>query len=215
MKNPRTPLTRKLISAWSTVISKRYNTGRNSPDINSEAALQAYFFHELLKLVENEESTLSPNSRTRIFIEPPIVMEDSSVIVPDLVICRRSVAIAVIELKYLPRFKQKDKLHGGFEKDMQSLLALHEVRGQNSGVTIAHDRYRGEFASQTGEQFTFSKNTLLVWGAVYESTEESVLQKWQGFRQATPLLELVAITEICGRAKCKAFFGGSEIGGGV
>lgn len=122
---------------------------------------------------------------TRVFIEPEIKHSKGRTIRPDLLVCRNSMVVAFVELKYLPRFTYSGKELGGFTKDVKSLICLSEAEGE-----YVHARYQGAFKPPGFETFKFSANTLLVWGGVYSAKEkESRVKEIVELAEKHPVLE--------------------------
>ena len=212
MRNPRGPLSRVLKDAWKVVIAKHYNAGTTSPDINSEAALQAYFFSEIRRQVLFAEETGRIDGGIRVFVEPKFLFEDKEVI-PDLVVCRGSDVIALIELKYLPRVVT-GSLHDipkGFKKDLTSLRKLFVSKDASAILSFTHERYSGKF-TEVKESFYVSKSALFVWAGVYASSGDSNanwlrLDNVDGPTENFPFLQLHAVTRFEEYAAVESRFG--------
>ena len=199
MKNPRSPLTRVLKDAWKVVIAKHYNAGSSSPDINSEAALQAYFFSEIRRQTMHAEETGRISTGIRVFVEPTFQF-DGKEVVPDLVVCRGRNVIALIELKYLPRVAacSLPDIPKGLKKDLTSLRRLFVSKDSSSILTFTHERFSGNFEKEK-EVFVVSKSALFVWAGVYASSGDSNAN-WLNFDEVVgstedfPFLQLHAVT---------------------
>lgn len=169
MKNTRLPLTHVLHEAWNVVINKHCTNRGKSPDVNTEAALQAYYFNEIRQQLGFAESCGEIDPGIRIFVEPNFRV-DGEIITPDLVVCRNSRVICVIELKYFPRFTgdSEKKIPSGFKKDKNNLKKLHAACDEDKSPEFIHDRYV-KSEGQQYETFKISRKALFVWAGIYSA----------------------------------------------
>jgi hypothetical protein len=138
---------RKLIEynikkAWEQCIKKDYTNKR----INSERSLQASFWSYLNKLLPDDQ---------RLFIEPRVAV-GSKKLYPDVVVCRKKLVTAIIELKYLPRTKPN------YSKDIKTLAFISNNRDKTS---ISNKRYQGEIKVT---EYKLSKRILFVYACVHK-----------------------------------------------
>ena len=127
--------------------------------------MQASFWSQLNRI-------LPPKTR-RMFIEPRLAFRDRGVerrLYPDVVIGNTRTAIAVVELKYLPRAQMQ------FAKDLESMRIISQYRGD---LAVENDRFRG--TRRDPKSYPFANSVLFVWAGVhrpgrtsYESPEVPV-----------------------------------------
>lgn len=168
MSTKRVKLKKCIADAWNECIKEDYP----SQCINSEHALQAYFFARLKAQID----CIFSEEVRRIFIEPRLNIGDGkkdskNVYFPDLMICSKTKIIAVIELKYQPRVDPT------FMKDMETLAKI-ATTGREDGLTFMNLRYAGE-----GEppKYEMSSDILFVWAGVHRKTtsNEEMGERWQ------------------------------------
>lgn len=194
-RNPRTPLTKVLERAWGAVITKHCSYTEGSPDVNSEAALQAYFFAELRNHLKS-----AMDCNERVFVEPNFRI-GTETITPDLVICRNQQVISVIELKYLPRYNYEigKSLPKGFLKDRESLRKLFVASQSDQALHFKHQRFVSN-SENNCETFSLSRRTLFVWAGVYSANENSA-ENWIEFSNTadhSPILQLHTLVNAAG-----------------
>ena len=214
MSNHRPLLTKILEKAWAGTLRKHYDIGGMSPDINSEAALEAAFYCELIHCLAKAEKSGKLPGKNRVFVQPKL---NGTSIIPDLIICRNARVIAVLELKYKPRLKTLDR---EFQKDLVNLGRLHKLtsadRKSQSGreIQFFHERYLGQFSKTKGERILFAKRPLYVWAGIYSSeVEKPIRNSLKEIFKATehfdvPLLELHTIAAKNVPSKTESFFSG-------
>lgn len=121
--------------------------------INSERSLQAVLFRELCNAFSAED--------IRIFVEPRMSLAGNKY--PDLVICKGSEILAIIELKFVP--------HGysHFRDDLQKLIGFAQT--QDPRYQIALDPATGKYSA---DHFEITPNTCLVFAVVSQSDSVAV-----------------------------------------
>jgi hypothetical protein len=136
-----------IIEAWYRCVKNDYSRQR----INSERSLQASFGFYLNKLLPPDQ---------RLFIEPRVAVTHRAGIKklhPDIVVCRKRLVTAIVELKYLP------KTRPNYKKDIESLAFISKYRDK---IFISNSRYRGP---ETGEgEYKLSKRILFVYACVHK-----------------------------------------------
>lgn len=160
-----------LVKAWHKTIASAYVDRL----INSERSLQAYFGAELIREFKDQRT-----SRT-IMIEPRLRFEDGSSRLPDLVICNRDKAIAIVELKYGPRGTPSPG------KDLKTLVTIHK---ESHVVTLENQRYLGPTKSKT---FWIAKDAVMCWAVVCKE-EPIPLPPAEAARLGSRLMHLQALT---------------------
>ncbi len=134
---------KNVVNAWKLSIANDYCKQR----INSERSLQASFWSYLNNLIPDDQ---------RLFIEPKISV-GSKRIYPDIVVCRKKLVTAIIELKYLPRAKPK------FEKDIKTLAFISRNRKR---ILVSNKRFTGE---TTITEYKLSTRILFVYACVHKN----------------------------------------------
>jgi hypothetical protein len=146
----RNLLKNALTSAWETCIKKDYPTRC----INSEHALQAYFFSRLKEALDSKPR--------QIFVEPrfSIPTEGNRKLhyIPDLIVCDTRQIIAVVELKYQPRSNPS------FQKDFKTLVTV-ATTAREQHLTFINKRYRGE---GDPAPYPLATDVVFVWAGVHK-----------------------------------------------
>jgi hypothetical protein len=128
-----------LRESWSAAVDA-YQAGF----INSERTLQSLMYAKLRERLSNHV----------ILCEPQITVERHGCFVPDIVVLREDVVVAIAELKFVP--------HGYpvYEFDLRKLAVLAEYR---QPFQLLLDPYSGKFTSQ---DFQISADCILVFAAI-------------------------------------------------
>lgn len=160
--------------AWSTTISKRYD----SQLINSERGLQGYFCAALL----DEFAKSNPNRR--LFIEPKLSFASgASGRHPDVVVCDTKQIVGIVELKYVPRGRP------AYAKDLETLrLAVENAKT----LKLSNERFRG--VSVGSRPYPLAEDAVLCWAAVYAGDAMDLRPYFSGSDIGSRFLQLNAVT---------------------
>mgnify|MGYP003583189022 CR=1 FL=1 len=125
--------------------------------VNSERSLQVAVWSALNRL-------LAERKTFRLFVEPRLVLPGKgrwpqAVRVPDIVVCNRDRAIAVIELKFKPRGRPASK------GDLDKFAALAHPRCKD--LLVTHERWRGD---KEPKHFPLGRDAVFIWMAIGAST---------------------------------------------
>lgn len=138
-------------NAWHMCISRHYVHA----EINSEAALQTLFCTYLFREFEDHHK----QDVWRLFVEPRLISEDeTSVVLPDVLVCNARRIVGAIELKYKP------KGPAAWQKDLNTLAGLANRSG-SAGLKVDNQRYRGP-SRKIFREYEIADDALFVWAGV-------------------------------------------------
>ena len=162
-----------IVKAWSEGVASDYASG----SVVSERSLQASLYYNLRTLASN----------ITVYVEPKVLYKGSSPSrIPDLVVSANGQAVAIIEIKFFPWWRPKDKDIAADIDRLNKLKALPSHKKLN----LAIDPRTGDFVNQE----KVHDNAIYVFGIVGQDVRSALEQysPWTyGSEDLRPLLHVL------------------------